>query len=90
MDAAFIGLGQMGSGMTDNLVAAGHQVTVWNRDRTKAEPFAARGATVAADLAAAARAGTVMTMLANDAAVRRSRSATAGCSRRVPACSPWA
>jgi len=69
MDVAFIGLGQMGSGMADNLVAAGHRVTVWNRDRTKAEPFAARGATVAADLAAAARAGTVMTMLADDAAV---------------------
>ena len=69
MDVAFIGLGQMGSGMADNLVAAGHQVTVWNRDRTKAELFAARGATVAADLTAAARAGTVMTMLANDAAV---------------------
>lgn len=50
MDVAFIGLGQMGSGMADNLVAAGHRVTVWNRDRTKAEPFAARGATVAADL----------------------------------------
>jgi len=69
MEVAFIGLGQMGSGMADNLVAAGHQVTVWNRDRTKAELFAARGATVAADLAAAARAGTVMTMLADDAAV---------------------
>lgn len=69
MDVAFIGLGQMGSGMADNLVAAGHKVTVWNRDRAKAEPFAARGATVAADLAAAARAGTVMTMLADDAAV---------------------
>jgi 3-hydroxyisobutyrate dehydrogenase-like beta-hydroxyacid dehydrogenase len=69
MDVAFIGLGQMGSGMAANLVAAGHQVTVWNRDRAKGEPFAARGAKVAADLAAAGRAGTVMTMLANDAAV---------------------
>jgi len=69
MEVAFIGLGQMGSGIADNLVAAGHQVTVWNRDRAKAERFAARGAKVAADLTAAARAGTVMTMLADDAAV---------------------
>jgi 3-hydroxyisobutyrate dehydrogenase-like beta-hydroxyacid dehydrogenase len=69
MDVAFIGLGQMGSGMADNLVAAGHQVTVWNRDQAKAEPFAARGVKVAADLAVAARAGTAMTMLADDAAV---------------------
>jgi hypothetical protein len=69
MEVAFIGLGQMGSGMAANLVAAGHQVTLWNRDRTKAEPFAERGAMVAADLAAAAQAGTVMTMLADDVAV---------------------
>lgn len=69
MDVAFIGLGQMGSGMVDNLVAAGHHVTVWNRDRTKAEPFAGRGAKVAADPAAAAQAGTAMTMLADDAAL---------------------
>jgi len=69
MDVAFIGLGQMGSGMAANLVAAGHPVTVWNRDRAKAEPFAARGAKVAADLAAVARAGATKTMLANDAAV---------------------
>lgn len=69
MDVVLIGLGQMGSGMANNLVAAGHQVTVWNRDRAKADPFAARGAKVAIDLAAATRAGIVMTMLANDAAV---------------------
>ena len=62
MDVLFIGLGQMGSGMADNLAAAGHQVTVWNRDRAKAEPFAARVAKVAADLATLARAVTVMTM----------------------------
>lgn len=69
MELGFIGLGKMGSGIAANLVAAGHQVTVWNRDRTNAEPFAERGATVAADLAAAAHAGTVMTMLADDVAV---------------------
>lgn len=69
MDVAFIGLGQMGSGMARNLVAAGHRVTVWNRDRAKAEPFAALGAGIADDVGAAARVGTVMTMLANDAAV---------------------
>jgi nucleoside-diphosphate-sugar epimerase len=69
MELGFIGLGKMGSGIAANLVAAGHQVTVRNRDRTNAEPFAERGATVAADLAAAAHAGTVMTMLADDVAV---------------------
>lgn len=50
MELGFIGLGKMGSGIAANLVAAGHQVTVWNRDQTNAEPFTERGATVAATL----------------------------------------
>ena len=33
----FIGLGIMGRGMVANLVAAGHQVTVWNRTSGKAD-----------------------------------------------------
>ena len=69
MDVAFVGLGQMGSGMARNLLAAGHRLTVWNRDPAKSEPFASLGATVAAGIGDAARVGTVMTMLANDAAV---------------------
>ncbi len=68
MDVAMIGLGQMGSGMAGRLIDAGHKVTVWNRDPAKAEPFATRGARVAAGPADAARVGIVMTMLANDEA----------------------
>lgn len=41
----FIGIGIMGSGMAANLVAAGHDVVVWNRTRAKAESIT--GATVA-------------------------------------------
>lgn len=33
----YIGLGIMGRGMVTNLVAAGHDVTVWNRTRSKTE-----------------------------------------------------
>lgn len=33
----FIGLGLMGRGMTANLIAAGHRVTVWNRSPGKTE-----------------------------------------------------
>lgn len=69
MDVAMIGLGQMGSGMAGRLIDAGHQVTVWNRDVAKAKPFLDRGATAAATPAEAARAGVVLTMLANDEAV---------------------
>jgi 3-hydroxyisobutyrate dehydrogenase-like beta-hydroxyacid dehydrogenase len=41
---AFLGLGQMGSPMALRLLAAGHDVTVWNRTREKTEPLAAEGA----------------------------------------------
>lgn len=44
----FIGLGIMGSVIARNLVAAGFDVTVWNRSPEKAAPLAALGATVAA------------------------------------------
>lgn len=69
MDVSFVGLGQMGSGMARQLVAAGHAVTVWNRDPAKADAFATVGARVASSPADAARAGVVLSMLANDAAL---------------------
>ena len=69
MDVAFLGLGQMGSGMTGRLIDAGYRTTLWNRDRAKAEPFAVRGASIAASPSEAARAGIALTMLANDDAV---------------------
>jgi 3-hydroxyisobutyrate dehydrogenase-like beta-hydroxyacid dehydrogenase len=46
MDVAFIGLGQMGSGMAGRFIDAGHRVTVWNRGRSKSEPFERRGARI--------------------------------------------
>jgi 3-hydroxyisobutyrate dehydrogenase-like beta-hydroxyacid dehydrogenase len=65
----FIGLGHMGSGMAGRLIAAGHDVTVYNRTREKAEPFAAKGATIADSIAEACQGDAVFTMLANDEAV---------------------
>ena len=69
MKVAFVGLGQMGGGMAARLMAAGHQVTVWNRDASKTNALRERGAEVADSPADAARAGIVLTMLANDDAV---------------------
>ena len=68
---AFLGLGRMGLPMAANLVAAGHDVTVWNRTPEKAQQFAAEhGAHAAATPAeAAARADVVITMLADDRAL---------------------
>lgn len=40
----WIGLGNMGAPMSMNLLNAGHEVTVWNRTKEKAEPVIAAGA----------------------------------------------
>jgi 3-hydroxyisobutyrate dehydrogenase-like beta-hydroxyacid dehydrogenase len=37
MKVGFIGLGRMGSAMAANLLAAGHDLTVYNRTEAKAE-----------------------------------------------------
>jgi 3-hydroxyisobutyrate dehydrogenase-like beta-hydroxyacid dehydrogenase len=71
MKIGFIGLGAMGSAMASVLVKAGHEVTVWNRSPQAAQPLAELGARVAATPAeAAAGAEAVLSMLANDQAVR--------------------
>jgi 3-hydroxyisobutyrate dehydrogenase-like beta-hydroxyacid dehydrogenase len=69
MHIGFIGLGQMGAGMAANLVKAGHDVTVYNRTRAKAEALVAQGAKAAAGVSDTCRGDAVITMLANDYAV---------------------
>ena len=65
---AFIGTGVMGAPMARHLVAAGHEVTVFNRTRAKAEGWAAaNGGSVAATPAeAAAGKDAVLTCVGND------------------------
>jgi 3-hydroxyisobutyrate dehydrogenase-like beta-hydroxyacid dehydrogenase len=65
----FIGLGQMGSAMAANLLKAGHDVTVYNRSRDKAEALVGEGAKIAATVAEACGGEAVFTMLANDDAL---------------------
>ncbi|NTJ65423.1 NAD(P)-dependent oxidoreductase [Agrobacterium rhizogenes] len=69
MKVGFIGLGQMGSAMAVNLIKAGHEVTVYNRSRDKAEALAGEGAKVAATVADACGGEAVFTMLAHDDAL---------------------
>lgn len=67
----FCGLGQMGAPMAHRLLDAGHELTVWNRSREKADPLARAGARVAETPADAARgAEGAITMLATPEAVR--------------------
>jgi 3-hydroxyisobutyrate dehydrogenase-like beta-hydroxyacid dehydrogenase len=68
MRVGFIGLGRMGSGMAANLLAAGHEVTVYNRTPDNVEALGAKGAKVAASIAEACRGEAVFTMLSNDEA----------------------
>jgi 3-hydroxyisobutyrate dehydrogenase-like beta-hydroxyacid dehydrogenase len=42
-----VGLGDMGAGMAERLLAAGHEVHGWNRTRAKAERLAPRGLRIA-------------------------------------------
>jgi 3-hydroxyisobutyrate dehydrogenase-like beta-hydroxyacid dehydrogenase len=69
MKVGFIGLGHMGVGMAANLLKAGHDVTVFNRTRARAQPLTAQGAKIASAPSEACGGDAVVTMLANDDAV---------------------
>jgi len=67
---AFIGMGGMGSRMAARLVAAGFDVTVYNRDRERTRPLERRGAKVASEPEGlAAHADIVLSSVADDVAV---------------------
>jgi 3-hydroxyisobutyrate dehydrogenase-like beta-hydroxyacid dehydrogenase len=70
MDIGFIGLGKMGKAIAGRLVSAGHHVRVWNRSPEPIQELVARGAEAAGRPTDVARADFLVTMLANDAAVR--------------------
>ncbi len=70
MEVGFIGIGGMGSAMAERLLAAGHGVRAWNRSSGPAEELAKKGATQAKTPAEAFAGDAVVTMLANDEAVR--------------------
>ncbi|WP_329788503.1 NAD(P)-dependent oxidoreductase [Lentzea sp. DG1S-22] len=66
MKIAVLGTGLMGAPIAANLAAAGHEVRVWNRTRAKAEPLAAKGATVAGTPADAVDGAEVVLTVLND------------------------
>jgi 3-hydroxyisobutyrate dehydrogenase-like beta-hydroxyacid dehydrogenase len=70
MKVGFIGLGEMGSAMVANLIKAGHEVHVWNRSPQRTQRAAELGAKVLASPADAFAAEAVLSMLADDHAVR--------------------
>jgi 3-hydroxyisobutyrate dehydrogenase-like beta-hydroxyacid dehydrogenase len=69
MKIGFLGLGKMGAPMARHLIAAGHELSVWNRTEGKTEPLLREGAIAAATPAEAELgADAVVTMLFDDAA----------------------
>jgi 3-hydroxyisobutyrate dehydrogenase len=66
-----LGTGAMGAGVAGSLLRAGHEVTVWNRTRDRAEPLASQGATVASGPAEAVEHAEVvlLTLFDTDAVV---------------------
>jgi 3-hydroxyisobutyrate dehydrogenase-like beta-hydroxyacid dehydrogenase len=70
MRIAFLGLGMMGSAVAEHLMTTGHELTVWNRTRSHAEPLGKKGARVADSAAEAVRdAEVVFSMVFDDAAL---------------------
>lgn len=69
MKVGFLGLGNMGSPMALRLLAAGHDLSVWNRSEERTKPLIHEGA-IASATPAEAELGSdaVITMLLDDAA----------------------
>lgn len=70
MKVGVVGLGAMGARIAQRLLHAGHDVTVWNRDASKAEPLVASGARRSESAADTARgAAAVIVMVTGPAAL---------------------
>jgi 3-hydroxyisobutyrate dehydrogenase-like beta-hydroxyacid dehydrogenase len=70
MKLGFVGLGRMGAPMAARLLAAGHELKVFNRTRSAADALVSQGAKLAGDVHDLVDAEIVVSMLADDGAVR--------------------
>jgi 3-hydroxyisobutyrate dehydrogenase-like beta-hydroxyacid dehydrogenase len=69
MQVAVIGLGKLGEAIARRLLAAGHELVVWNRSPGRADSLAEAGARVADTPAACAEAELAITMVLDDDAL---------------------
>jgi len=70
MQIGFIGLGRMGGHIAENLLKAGHAVTVWNRSQQPVQELVAKGAVAAKTPEDALQGEAAFSMLSNDAVMR--------------------
>jgi 3-hydroxyisobutyrate dehydrogenase-like beta-hydroxyacid dehydrogenase len=103
MEIAFLGLGNMGSGMAHRLLLAGHSLRVWNRTAEKADALEAEGAVVCGTPAeAVAGAPVVISALMDDNSIRALMGGPQGLAKKMaanaihlctmtisPACGDW-
>lgn len=66
MKLGYIGIGLMGRPMTLRLLAAGHEVAVWNRSKDKLAPVVEKGAKAVDSPAAVARSADIIMMCVTD------------------------
>ena len=66
MKIGIAGVGRMGAAITARLIDRGHQVTVWNRTRAKAEPLTKMGASIAATAAELSTANDIIVSILTD------------------------
>ena len=86
MKVVFIGLGRMGQAMARRLLAAGHDLVVWNRTPGRLGELLDLGATMADSIAQAAALGApVITMLADDNALAQVARGPGGLIESLPA-----
>lgn len=72
MKLGFIGLGNLGTPIAENLIDKGHSLIVYNRTASKAQPLADKGATVAGSVKElAAASDIVFTIVSDDAALNQ-------------------
>jgi 3-hydroxyisobutyrate dehydrogenase-like beta-hydroxyacid dehydrogenase len=83
MKVGFIGLGKMGEPMARNLLAAGHQLTVYNRTRSRAAGLEQAGARVVDEPSGVCDGDVVITMLADDAALEETTLGSGGVLARL-------
>jgi 3-hydroxyisobutyrate dehydrogenase-like beta-hydroxyacid dehydrogenase len=70
MKIGFVGLGRMGGHIAENLLKAGHQVTVWNRSPAPVAALVEKGAIAAKTPEEALQGEAAFSMLSNDAVMR--------------------
>jgi 3-hydroxyisobutyrate dehydrogenase-like beta-hydroxyacid dehydrogenase len=86
MRVGFAGLGRMGQAMAGRVLAAGHDLVVYNRTRSKAAELERNGARVADDVAGACRdREVVLTMLADDESLEALTTQSGGIIESLPA-----